>query len=121
MSKFKSFEEFWPYYLRAHSQPETKALHIAGTTIAAASLAAWLVTRRSKYLGLALVGSYGPAWFGHFAFENNTPATFDYPVWSLRADLLMYRLWFEGKLDAEVKRVGEKSKDATKASSKPTA
>jgi hypothetical protein len=121
MSEFKSFEEFWPYYLRAHSQPETKALHIAGTTVAAASLAAWLVTRRSKYLGLAVVGSYGPAWFGHLAFEGNRPATFNNPLWSLRGDLLMYRLWLEGKLDAEIKRVGPKPKSSTKASSKPAA
>ena len=59
MSEFKSFDEFWPHYLREHSRPETRALHIAGTTIAAGSLAAWLATGRSKYLGLALLG-YGP-------------------------------------------------------------
>ena len=52
MSEFKSFEEFWPHYLREHSQPETRALHIAGTSIAGGSLAAWLATGRSKYLGL---------------------------------------------------------------------
>ena len=121
MPELKSFEEFWPYYLRAHSQPETKALHIAGTTVAAASLAAWLVTRRSKFLGLALAGSYGPAWFGHFAFEGNSPATFDHPLWSLRADLLMYRLWLDGKLDDEVKRIGMKTKNSAKASAKPAA
>ena len=121
MAEFKSFEEFWPYYLRAHSQPETKAMHFAGTTVAGVSLAAWLLTRKTKYLGLALVGSYGPAWAGHFVFEKNSPATFDYPLWSLRADLLMYRLWLKGKLDAEIKRVGAKTEDATKASSKSAA
>jgi hypothetical protein len=109
MSEFKSFEEFWPHYLREHSQPETRALHIAGTTIAAGGLAAFWATGHSKYLGLALLG-YGPAWLGHFLYEHNKPAAFKNPLWSLRADLLMYRLWLAGKLDAELKRVGAEPK-----------
>jgi hypothetical protein len=117
MPKFKTFEEFWPYYLREHSKPETRALHIVGTTIAGVSLAAWLATQKTKFLGLALLGSYGPAWLGHFMFERNKPAAFENPLWSLRADLMMYRLWLDGKLDEEVKRVGPKLEDATKRSS----
>jgi hypothetical protein len=95
--------------LFAHSRPETRALHIAGTTIAAGGLAAFLATGHSKYLGLALLG-YGPAWLGHFLYEHNKPAAFKNPLWSLRADLLMYRLWLAGKLDAELKRVGAEPK-----------
>jgi hypothetical protein len=112
MSEFKSFEEFWPHYLREHTRPETRALHYAGTSIAAGSLAAWLGTGNSKYLGLALLG-YGPAWLGHFLYEHNKPTTFKNPLWSLRADILMYRLWLEGKLAAELKRVGAAPEAAT--------
>ena len=119
MSEFKSFDEFWPHYLREHSRPETRALHIAGTTIAAGSLAAWLATGRSKYLGLALLG-YGPAWLGHYLYEHNNPATFKNPLWSLRADLLMYKKWLDGELDAELKRVGAEPEDATKMTSNRT-
>ena len=32
------------------------------------------------------------AWFGHFVFEHNRPATFIYPSYSLMGD---YRMWFE--------------------------
>lgn len=117
MSKIKSidtFEEFWPYYLREHSRPETRALHIAGTSITGASLAAWLTTYQGKYLGLAVVGGYGLAWLGHLMFEHNKPSTFGNPLWSLRADMLMYRLWLAGKLDAEIKRVGAVPSDGTR-------
>ena len=111
----ESFQEFWPYYLREHSRPETRALHIGGTSIAGASLAAWLATHQGKYLGLAVLGGYGLAWLGHLMFEHNKPAAFDNPLWSLRADLLMYRLWLVGKLDAEIKRVGGEPSDGTRA------
>ena len=114
MSEFKSFEDFWLHYLREHSRPETRALHIAGTAIAAASLVAWLATGRTRYLGLALLGSYGPAWLGHYLYERNKPASFSNPLWSLRADLLMIKKWFGGDLDSELKRAGAEPQDATK-------
>ena len=114
MSEFKSFEDFWRHYLREHSRPETRALHIAGTAIAAASLAAWLATGRTRYLGLALVGSYGPAWLGHYLYERNKPASFNNPLWSLRADLLMFKKWLDGDLDSELKRADAEPQDAMK-------
>lgn len=103
--EFNSFEEFWPYYLRAHAKPETRAMHVAGTTAGALGIAAWLLTGRKKYLAAGILGSYGSAWIGHFAFEGNSPAAFENPVWSLEADLRMYRLWLTGELDAEISRV----------------
>ena len=39
---------------------------------------------------LPLVG-YSFAWIGHFFFENNRPATFIYPCYSLLCDFLMWR------------------------------
>lgn len=103
--KFSSFEEFWPYYLKAHSQPETRAMHMLGTTLGALGVAGWLKTGRGRYLAAGILGSYASAWAGHFAFERNTPAAFENPLWSLQADLKMYGLWLTGGLDAEVKRV----------------
>jgi len=115
MPKFNSFEQFWPYYLRERGESETRALHVAGTTLSLAFLAAGLAAlsrdqRESDsrvlpwLIGAALAG-YGPAWVGHFVFEGNRPATFEHPVWSLLADLRMSWLWVTGELDGELSRI----------------
>jgi hypothetical protein len=41
---------------------------------------------------------------GHFVFEKNKPATFQYPLWSLIADYKMFFLAIRGGLSDELKR-----------------
>ena len=48
---------------------------------------------------------YGFAWVGHFFVEGNRPATFTYPLWSLRGDMLMWWKTVTGTMGAEVERV----------------
>ncbi len=101
--QMRSFAEFWPYYLREHSQPATRYIHVAGTVTGLALIAA-------SFLGgpmLALVGvmvGYALAWVAHFQIERNRPATFSHPLWSLLGDLRMTALFLGGRLNGELRR-----------------
>jgi len=103
VARLTSFEEFWPFYVSQHSRASTRALHFAGTTMALGSLAAGALVAPWCALAFPVV-SYGPAWIGHFFFEKNRPATFTYPLWSLRGDLRMYRLMWTGRMAPELDR-----------------
>lgn len=46
----------------------------------------------------SVVFAYGCAWLGHFGFEHNRPATFEYPVMSLTSDFRMWWQMARGKL-----------------------
>jgi hypothetical protein len=103
--EFKSFAEFWPYYLAEHSKPETRKIHAIGTAAGMACAVALIAKRKWKLLPLAFVPAYGAAWVSHFLIEKNKPATFDYPLWSLMADYKMLGMMLSGEIDEEVRRV----------------
>ncbi len=105
---FKSFDEFWPYYVGEHLNPVTRWMHFAGTTAAMATLATVglaAVTRKPSLALLAAVMGYGPAWASHFFVEHNRPATFKHPLWSLRGDLVMWKKMIDGSMTAEIEKV----------------
>lgn len=105
--EFKSFADFWPFYLREHSRPATRALHAAGTIASLALLITLIVTRKWTWLPLALVVGYGAAWLAHFLIEHNRPATFQHPLWSFMGDYKMLALMLSGRLDAELARLAQ--------------
>lgn len=59
------------------------------------------------WLLVSPVAGYSFAWVGHFVFEKNRPATFTYPLWSLRGDFRMYRLTWRGRMGPEIRRASE--------------
>ena len=96
-SKFASFNEFYPYYLSEHSNPVCRALHYVGTTLGLIMMLYSIIS--ANYLGIlaGLVVGYGFAWTGHYFFEHNKPATFQYPLWSFMGDWVMLKDFLSGK------------------------
>ncbi len=105
-AKISSYRAFWPYYLREHARPQTRAVHYLGTAMATAFLLAFVLTGDGRFGLVALLAGYGPAWFGHFFLEKNRPATFSYPFWSLISDYRMAWLWLTGHLGRELRDAG---------------
>ncbi len=89
---YQNFDEFYPFYLSEHANRTSRRLHFIGTSIAALLLAAALLTGNFWLILLALVQGYAFAWVGHFFFEHNKPATFQYPRLSFMGD---WRLWWD--------------------------
>jgi len=106
MHGVQTFAEFWPYYLREHSRPATRALHFVGTTLSLLLVFSAIALRRPALVLAALVCGYAFAWVGHFFVEHNRPATFKYPLWSFAADWKMWALAFRGRLGPELRRAG---------------
>ena len=106
MTRYRSFRDFWPHYLREHSRPATRRLHYAGTGLVLLIAVAALATGEWRLLVALPIAGYGFAWFSHVAVERNRPATFTYPIWSLAADFKMAWLWATGRLDSELEQAG---------------
>jgi hypothetical protein len=102
--RYGTFEEFWPFYVREHQKKSTRIMHFVGTTAAVATFATGLLLRKRWMMIVAPVLGYGPAWISHFFIEKNRPATFKYPLWSLKADFVMWKKIVTGQMDAEVER-----------------
>jgi hypothetical protein len=106
LPRVSSFAEFWPVYLREHRRPATRALHYLGTAIAIMTAIYAVATASWWLLIVPLVSGYLFAWAGHALIEHNRPATFTYPLWSLRADFRMFGYFVSGRIGAELRRAG---------------
>jgi len=96
--RITTYPEFYKFYLSEHSNKTNRLLHVIGTTIILAIALTAIYHSTFKLLLLVPLVGYGFAWIGHFFFEKNKPATFKYPLWSLKSDFKMYFDIVGGKL-----------------------
>ena len=89
--RYTSFKAFYPFYLDEHSNRTCRLLHFIGSWLVLGIIVFAIVQARPLWLLLVPVVGYGFAWVGHFFFEHNTPATFQYPGYSLLGDWVMFK------------------------------
>ena len=96
--KYKTFSEFYTFYLAEHKNRTCRRLHFTGTLLLILMIIyIFFSFRWTLLLSLPFVG-YGFAWVGHFFFEKNRPATFTYPLFSLLGDFAMFKDILIGKI-----------------------
>jgi len=101
--KYQSFWSFYPYYLSEHKNPTSRALHFIGTALIFVCLILGIVTGKWILFVVIPFCGYGFAWLGHFFFEKNKPATFQYPLYSLAGDFVMFWQILTGKIQQKIK------------------
>lgn len=89
---YRTLDEFYPYYLGEHSNRICRRLHFVGSTLGLLLFAYAVLTQTWWLIAAAFVQGYAFAWVGHFFFEHNKPATFQYPWLSYLGD---WRMWWQ--------------------------
>jgi hypothetical protein len=96
--KYTSFSDFYPYYLSEHANSTCRLLHFIGSWLVLSAVAFALITNQLVFFWLVPIIGYGFAWVGHFFYEHNKPATFQYPLYSFMGDWLMFKDILTGKV-----------------------
>ena len=96
--KYKTFKDFYPFYLTEHQDPICQELHFTGTATLLIILFIAILIQKWALLGLIPLVGYGFAWVGHFFFEKNKPASFKRPLYSFMGDWVMYKDMWTGKI-----------------------
>ena len=102
-----TFPDFYRFYLGEHRQSGTRICHFMGGLAVLSSVVIAVLDAHAGWVGLGIFSSYAINWWSHFRIERNRPASIDYPLWSIRADMRMFaelatgRLSFSGVLERE--------------------
>lgn len=100
---FRSYNDFFQFYLEQHSEPANRWMHAAGTGLGVAVVVIAFATHHPWFALLWPVIGYGFAWVGHLLIEKNQPATFGHPFWSFISDFRMLGLMLTGRLSSRLR------------------
>ena len=95
---FRTFAEFYPFYLNEHRNPTCRRLHFFGSLGGLYALLQLGLTLDPLWLLGGLLWGYGLAWIGHFGFERNRPASFRQPLYSFMGDWVMFKDILTGRI-----------------------
>ncbi|WP_026899230.1 DUF962 domain-containing protein [Daejeonella oryzae] len=95
--RYTSLKQFYPFYLDQHRNSRSRILHFIGTGLVILLIPASLLLNKLWLLLLIPFVGYGFAWMGHYFFEKNKPATFQYPGYSLASDFILFWDLLRGK------------------------
>lgn len=94
---YRTFKEFYPYYLSEHRETGTKVFHFFGTGIGLILFAIAAIFVKPIFILYGLFVGYLFAWVSHMLIEHNRPATFKYPFFSFASDFVMFFELLTGK------------------------
>lgn len=97
--RYRTFAEFYTFYLSAHSSRWNRRFHFVGQVAGTLCFVLFLTTLNPWLLVASPVIGYGLSWIGHFGIEGNHPATFSYPLYSFWGDVVMCKDILTGKID----------------------
>jgi hypothetical protein len=100
----RTFEDFWPHYVRLHTQPATHVGHAIASTCCIALLTVAALLRQPVLAVLAPLVDFAVAQTSHRLFEHNRTTPWKNQVWHTRAELRMLWLVLTGRMRAEVQR-----------------
>lgn len=120
----QSFAAFWDYYVTQHMNRSNRRAHFVGTSIGALWLLPAIALGKPGFILAGIASGYAGAWYGHFRFEKNRPASWGSPlfaVWSFCSDWIMWSKMLTGRMDREVERVGQQVGGSSPSLAQPAA
>ena len=106
-----NFSAFWDYYVSQHLNRANRRTHFLGTSLGLVWLLLGIAWVNPWFLLPGLATGYAFAWFGHFVFEKNKPASWGSPLfalWSFGSDWIMWGKMLTGRMNSEVARIHER-------------